>query len=507
MEYRATPLANGLSPAELLFGRKIRTMVPCTSSSPTPKTVDQSKLRGEEEQRKMAQKTAFDRRHAATKKAELIAGEKVWVKDLRAWGSVLEKASAPRSYIVETPVGIYRRNSLILASSQQQVDPSETSPDSELPAETEETPGNELPAEELQQLPAIAPEIKQLSPSPGKVEARSRSRAPDRTKRIEVQIGPKELKFRSVHFETRGLTDPSRQISPDWCRLHLLSRHLCAAIQHVSFFCVIPITPEPTLNIVATTTASNQHATLQSSYSMNNTTVIVQHYQLIKEFDRKIETEMIRTEEYDEKALLKELESTAHYLEMYIGVLIKIDRTLKSLVEKNPEMETGLSIEPEMDTGLSIEPEMDTGLSIEPEMDTGLSIEPEMDTGLSIEPEMETGLSIEPEMDTGLSIEPETETGTSTEPETVSGETEESHRAEVKKKSVEADESEKAKVEKKSIEVDESEKAQVDKRTVIETENLPSRGSKSDNFCGANGGKVLIGCVFLGNSGLQKNLS
>ncbi|UYV74296.1 K02A2.6-like [Cordylochernes scorpioides] len=169
MEYRATPLANGLSPAELLFGRKIRTMVPCTSSSLTPKTVDQSKLRGEEEQRKMAQKTAFDRRHAATKKAELIAGEKVWVKDLRAWGSVLEKASALRSYIVETPIGTYRRNSLLLASSQQQVDPSETSPDSELPAETEETPGNEVPAEELQQLPAIAPEIKQLSPSPGKV--------------------------------------------------------------------------------------------------------------------------------------------------------------------------------------------------------------------------------------------------------------------------------------------------------------------------------------------------
>ncbi|UYV83322.1 K02A2.6-like, partial [Cordylochernes scorpioides] len=182
MEYRATPLANGLSPAELLFGRKIRTMVPCTSSSLTPKTVDQSKLKGEEEQRKMAQKTAFDRRHAATKKAELIAGEKVWVKDLRAWGSVLEKASAPRSYIVETPVGTYRRNSLLLASSQQQVDPSETSPDSELPTETEETPGNELPAEELQQLPAIAPEIKQLSPSPGKVSRYGRRYK--RTKRM-----------------------------------------------------------------------------------------------------------------------------------------------------------------------------------------------------------------------------------------------------------------------------------------------------------------------------------
>ncbi|UYV66504.1 K02A2.6-like, partial [Cordylochernes scorpioides] len=189
MEYRATPLANGLSPAELLFGRKIRTMVPCTSSSLTPKTVDQSKLRGEEEQRKMAQKTAFDRRHAATKKAELIAGEKVWVKDLRAWGSVLEKASAPRSYIVETPVGTYRRNSLLLASSQQQVDPSETSPDSELPTEAEETPGNELPAEELQQLPAIAPEIKQLSPSPGKVSRPKRLKDYEVLNSVSEEIG------------------------------------------------------------------------------------------------------------------------------------------------------------------------------------------------------------------------------------------------------------------------------------------------------------------------------
>ncbi|UYV80838.1 K02A2.6-like [Cordylochernes scorpioides] len=163
MEYRATPLANGLSPAELLFGRKIRTMVPCSSSSLTPKTVDQSKLRGEEEQRKMAQKTAFDRCHAATKKAELIAGE---------------KASALRSYIVETPVVTYRRNSLLLASSQQQVDPSETSPDSELPAETEETPENELPAGEQQQLPAIAPEMKQLSPSPGKVSRMALGKCP-----------------------------------------------------------------------------------------------------------------------------------------------------------------------------------------------------------------------------------------------------------------------------------------------------------------------------------------
>ncbi|UYV83579.1 hypothetical protein LAZ67_23001523 [Cordylochernes scorpioides] len=48
-----------------------------------------------------------------------------------------------------------------------------------------------------------------------------------------------------------------QKISPDRCRLHLLSRHLYGDIQHASSFCVIPITPETTLNIVATTTATN----------------------------------------------------------------------------------------------------------------------------------------------------------------------------------------------------------------------------------------------------------
>ncbi|UYV84625.1 hypothetical protein LAZ67_X002882 [Cordylochernes scorpioides] len=109
-----------------------------------------SKLRGEEEQRKIAQKITFDRRQAAMKKAELIAEEKVWVKDLRAWGSVIEKLQRP------------------LHTSWK---PHETvsSPDNELPTEMEETPGNELTAEKLQQQTAITPGMKQLSPSPGKV--------------------------------------------------------------------------------------------------------------------------------------------------------------------------------------------------------------------------------------------------------------------------------------------------------------------------------------------------
>ncbi|UYV65077.1 K02A2.6-like [Cordylochernes scorpioides] len=139
MEYRATPLAKGLSPAELLFERKIRTMVPCTSSSLTPKTVDQYKLRGEEEQRKMAQKR------------------------------LLTDAMRPRKSGTNCRRESLGGTLLFWLLPNNRSTPCETSPDSQLPAETEETPGNELPAEELQQQTAIAPEMKQLSPSSMKV--------------------------------------------------------------------------------------------------------------------------------------------------------------------------------------------------------------------------------------------------------------------------------------------------------------------------------------------------
>ncbi|UYV83091.1 hypothetical protein LAZ67_22002173 [Cordylochernes scorpioides] len=65
---------------------------------------------------------------------------------------------------------------------------------------------------------------------------------------------------------------------------------------------------------------------------------IVQHYQQIKEFNRKIEIEIIRTEEHDEKAVLKELESSTHYEEMYIDVLVEINKVLEAKTEEKRAM-------------------------------------------------------------------------------------------------------------------------------------------------------------------------
>ncbi len=110
MEYRATPLENGYSPAELLMGRKIRTTVPSNPVNLQPKTVDPVVLSKREEKRKERMKSNYDKRYGARGLDELVPGETVWIIDMKTWGRVVKKASTPRSYLIETPTGILRRN-------------------------------------------------------------------------------------------------------------------------------------------------------------------------------------------------------------------------------------------------------------------------------------------------------------------------------------------------------------------------------------------------------------
>jgi transposase InsO family protein len=126
MVYRATPLANGYSPAELLMGRKLRTTLPCAPQQLQPKTVDVKELRGKEENMKEKQKENYDHHHGARDQSEFSPGEKVWVKDMRVWGHIVGKANSPRSFLVQTPNGSYRRNAFHLASSHTFLDPNET---------------------------------------------------------------------------------------------------------------------------------------------------------------------------------------------------------------------------------------------------------------------------------------------------------------------------------------------------------------------------------------------
>ena len=109
LSYRATPLRNGYSPAELLMGRKLRTTVPTLPELLRQKVPNYSQLAAKEADYREKQKTTFDIRHRASEPRVLTQGESVWVPDMKTQGTVVRQISL-RSYIVSTPHGSLRRN-------------------------------------------------------------------------------------------------------------------------------------------------------------------------------------------------------------------------------------------------------------------------------------------------------------------------------------------------------------------------------------------------------------
>lgn len=113
LAYRATPLKNGSSPAELLMGRKLRTTLPENPRNYYPKWPDLERVRQVEEQYRQNQKFNFDKARRARPLSQLNAGETVWVKGEGGGttGTVIDKTQqSDRSYIIETDNGAIRRN-------------------------------------------------------------------------------------------------------------------------------------------------------------------------------------------------------------------------------------------------------------------------------------------------------------------------------------------------------------------------------------------------------------
>lgn len=110
LQYRATPLQCGFSPAEMSMGRRLRTIVPVVSSSLIPDWPKLQDIKSAETAQKEAQKKNFDRHHKATVLPALLPGEKVWVKEPKESEAVVVKPLSPRSYEVQTPGGRLRRN-------------------------------------------------------------------------------------------------------------------------------------------------------------------------------------------------------------------------------------------------------------------------------------------------------------------------------------------------------------------------------------------------------------
>ncbi|UYV84889.1 K02A2.6-like [Cordylochernes scorpioides] len=117
--YRTAPLENGYSPAELCMNRKLRTTVPISPVQLQSRIPDLENLEMREKNQRHKKKTHFDIHHRARELPHLDEGTRVWVKDLRVPSVVLEDAGSPRSYIVNSPKGILRRNRFHLLPNPQ----------------------------------------------------------------------------------------------------------------------------------------------------------------------------------------------------------------------------------------------------------------------------------------------------------------------------------------------------------------------------------------------------
>ena len=110
LTYRATPLQNGFSPAELCMGRRLRTTLPVAPHVLKP-IREFPNLREKEELYKEKMKQYYDRRHNARELAPLKPGESVLIKDQNKPAIVQREAeNAPRSYLAESAQNTYRRN-------------------------------------------------------------------------------------------------------------------------------------------------------------------------------------------------------------------------------------------------------------------------------------------------------------------------------------------------------------------------------------------------------------
>ena len=131
LSYRSTPLSwCGHSPAELLMGRQIRSTLPISTKSLTPRWPDLQTFRTVDEQFKQKQKKHFDRRHRATELPTFSDDEPVFVTTARGSASTpgrILQTPRDRSYEVQTSSGVVRRNRSYIHSRPEESGTSEVS--------------------------------------------------------------------------------------------------------------------------------------------------------------------------------------------------------------------------------------------------------------------------------------------------------------------------------------------------------------------------------------------
>ena len=114
LTYRDSPRENGLqSPAQLLFGRKLRTQVPIATESLIPKTPDQYNTQRKLILRREKAKLNHDRHSRKTPYPTLNPGSRIRFHHGKEWvpAEFVSQSQYPRSFNIRTPDGnVIRRN-------------------------------------------------------------------------------------------------------------------------------------------------------------------------------------------------------------------------------------------------------------------------------------------------------------------------------------------------------------------------------------------------------------
>lgn len=107
LAYRATPITNGYSPAQLLMGRRLRTPVPQHPSLLDPELPDSAVVAAKEREKRGKDAANFNNKHRVRDLSQLPLGQPVGITDAKSQGTVVSSHSAPRSLwtALQAPLG------------------------------------------------------------------------------------------------------------------------------------------------------------------------------------------------------------------------------------------------------------------------------------------------------------------------------------------------------------------------------------------------------------------
>ncbi|KAI4888494.1 hypothetical protein NFI96_032849 [Prochilodus magdalenae] len=174
MTYRATPLECGYSPVQLLMGRQLRTTIPQLPTYLHPRWPNIRGLRKADMRAKENQQRNYNLRHRARHLQPLQAGQKVWLAKEKKSGTVIQQATTPRSYIIDTDEAQRFRAPEDVAAGPPASEhvpgppaPVEDAPGP--PAPVEDAPGPPAPVEDASgppapETPAVNPETPAVNP-------------------------------------------------------------------------------------------------------------------------------------------------------------------------------------------------------------------------------------------------------------------------------------------------------------------------------------------------------